>query len=60
MTTRPPRSTHADPDTFAARWDRSAAKGIEHDETPHERATGTLIVIASIAAIVAAWLFTMQ
>jgi hypothetical protein len=60
MTTRPPRSRHADPDTFEARWDRSVARGIKHDEAKHERPIGTLVVIASVAAIVAAWLFTMQ
>jgi hypothetical protein len=59
MTTRPPRSKHADPDTFEARWDRSVAKGIKHDGAQHERAIFTLVVIASIAAIVAAWFFTM-
>jgi hypothetical protein len=60
MTTRPPRSTHADPDTFEARWDRSVERGIKHDETQHERAIGTLVVIASAAAIAAAWFFTTQ
>jgi hypothetical protein len=60
MTTRPPRSTHADPDTFEARWSRSVAREIKHDETRHERAIGPLIFIASIAAIVAAWLFSVS
>jgi hypothetical protein len=60
VTTQRPRSTHADPDTFEARWDRSIAKGNKHDEAQRERTTGTLVVIAAVAAVLAAWLFTMQ
>jgi hypothetical protein len=57
MTTRLPPPTPADPDTFEARWNRSAAKKIGNDEIPHERAIGVLIVIASVVAILAAaWL----
>lgn len=60
MTTRPPPPTPADPDTFEARWDRWVAKDVKHDQVQHQRATGALVVIASTAAIVATWLFTMQ
>jgi hypothetical protein len=54
-TTRLSPRAPADPDTFEARWNRSAANKTERDESPHERAISVLIVIASVAAVAAAW-----
>ena len=56
-TTATPLSSRAaaDPDTFDARWKRSAANNTSNDQIPNERTISVLIVIASIAAIAAAW-----
>lgn len=60
MTTRIPLTTPTSPDTFEARWDRWVAKGIRQDHIAHNRAIGTLVVLASTIAIVAAWLLVLQ
>jgi hypothetical protein len=59
MTTRLPLTTPT-PDTFEARRDRWVAKGITQDQIARKRARGTLVILASMTAIVAVWLLVVQ